>query len=94
MSPLFSVEPFRVLPRHCHILLKFTLITLPVCVWDLADSGIATGMVAFLSVNKSKILCVNFFKKSAIKQRTLQNLKYKLGLKNRTVIQDNCDLCS
>lgn len=55
----------------------------------LRSSGTATGMVVFLTVNKSKILCVNIGMKPLrrLQHATQQRVLMKKGL----VIQDNCD---
>lgn len=55
----------------------------------LRSSGTATGMVVFLTVNKSKILCVNIGMKPLrrLQHATQQRVHMKKGL----VIQDNCD---
>lgn len=55
----------------------------------LRSSGTATGMVVFLTVNKSKILCVNIGMKPLrrLQHATQQRVPMKKGL----VIQDNCD---
>lgn len=53
------------------------------------SSGSATGMVVFLTVNKSKILCVNIGMKPLrrLQHATHQRVHKRKGL----VIQDNCD---
>lgn len=55
----------------------------------LKSSGTATGMVVFLTVNKSKILCVNIGMKPL---RRLQHAtQQRVHRKKELVIQDNCD---
>lgn len=55
----------------------------------LKSSGSATGVVVFLTVNKSKILCVNIGMKPL---RRLQHATHqRVHRKKELVIQDNCD---
>lgn len=55
----------------------------------LKSSGSATGVVVFLTVNKSKILCVNIGMKPLrrLQHATHQRVQRRKG----PVIQDNCD---
>lgn len=55
----------------------------------LKSSGSATGVVVFLTVNKSKILCVNIGMKPL---RRLQHATHqRVHRKKELVIEDNCD---
>lgn len=55
----------------------------------LKSSGSATGVVVFLTVNKSKILCVNIGMKPL---RRLQHATHqRVHRRKGPVIQDNCD---